>query len=401
MTPIARDEGLSDSIRFLVTLAAGRSPARVPTHEGLADLAEEHKMQGLVMSALDSREDDASNNLRKDLASIDAQTWARHIFLASELARATSSLTESGIDHYLIKGPAVENRFYDRTGERPFGDLDVVLLPPFPIVDALDVLGDTARDPAVVQHMADHGWIQSADLTLPSGALIDLHFDPLKLGFQSRFSRSVRSHLESMTIDGATIETLDPTASLVVALLHLNRNRFRQLSGFADVARILSRSQIDWDVFAGLVHADGLEVLINGSLRAVVDELDLDEDMIVGWNSRSPLRGVVPKMVIWNVAWRPSIRLSGLAGRFRMGRRSQFLMPALCRGRSAWAIWWMTRRLAPPPQVLELNHPSATGPYLVRLITGRWKQFRHNRFHRASTRPESHQSDDDPSASSE
>ena len=401
MTPIARDEGLSDSIRFLVTLAAGRSPARVPTHEGLAALAEEHKMQGLVMSALDSREDDASNNLRKDLSSIDGQTWARHIFLASEVARVASSLTESDIDHYLIKGPAVENRFYDRTGERPFGDLDIVLLPPFPIGVALGVLGNAARDPAVVQHMADDGWIQSADLTLPSGALIDLHLDPLKLGFQSRFSRSVRSQLESMTIDGTTIKTLDPTASLIVALIHLNRNRFRQLSGFADVARILTRSQIDWDIFADLVRADGLEVLIDGSLRAVRDELNLDEDSIIGWTSRSPLRGVAPKRVVWKLAWRPSTRLSGLSGRFRMGRRSQFLMPALCRGRSVWVIWWMTRRLVPPPQVLKLNHPSAGGPYLVRLISGRWNQFRHNRFHRTGTRLGSHQADDDAAESSE
>jgi len=384
-----------------MTLAAGRSAGRVPTHEGLAALAEEHKMQGLVMSALDSREDDASNHLRTELASLDGQTWARHIFLASELARVTSSLTEGGIDHYLIKGPAIENRFYDRTGERPFGDLDVVLLPPSPIVDALEVLGNTARDPAVVQHLADDGWIQSVDVTLRSGALIDLHLDPLKLGFQSRFSRSMRTHLESMTIDGATIKTLDPTASLIVSLLHLNRNRFRQLSGFADVARILSRSQIDWDVFADLVQGDGLEVLIDGSLRAVRDELDLDEDLIVGWTSRSPLRGVAPKRVVWNVAWRPSTRLSGLSGRFRMGRRSQFLMPALCRGRSVWVIWWMTRRLVPPPQVLKLNHPSATGPYLVRLMSGRWNQFRHNRFHRVGTRPGSHEADDDLAESSE
>jgi hypothetical protein len=275
------------------------------------------------------------------------------------------------------------------------------LLPPSPIVDALEVLGNTARDPAVVQHLADDGWIQSVDVTLRSGALIDLHLDPLKLGFQSRFSRSMRTHLESMTIDGATIEILDPTASLIVSLLHLNRNRFRQLSGFADVARILSRSQIDWDVFADLVQGDGLEVLIDGSLRAVRDELDLDEDLIVGWTSRSPLRGVAPKRVVWNVAWRPSTRLSGLSGRFRMGRRSQFLMPALCRGRSVWVIWWMTRRLVPPPQVLKLNHPSATGPYLVRLMSGRWNQFRHNRFHRVGTRPGSHEADDDLAESSE
>lgn len=395
MASIKRIQDESESLRFLITLAAGRSPERVPDHERLAPLSVEHKMQGLVASALDSREDDASNELRKDLASINGQTWARHVFLATELDRVTSSLAERSAEHYLIKGPAMENRFYDRIGERPFGDLDVVLLPPFSVTEALEVLGDTQRDPAVVHRLAADGWIQSVDVTLPSGTLIDLHFDPLKLGFQSRFSRTVRSHLESMTLDDTTIETLDPTASLVIALLHLNRNRFRHLSGFADVVRILTRSQIDWGAFADLVYDDGLEVLIDGSLHAVCDELDLDKDLIAGWTSRGPLRGSVPRRVVWKMAWRPSTRLSGLSGRFRMGRRSQFLMPALCRRRSVWTIRWMTRRLFPPTQVLKLNHPDVTGSYLVRLISGRWKQIRHNRFHRTGAGQGRQKSDDE------
>lgn len=390
MTPIGRDEDLSDSICYLTTLAAGRLPGRVPTHENLAALAEEHKMQGLVMSALGSSEDPSTTSLRKRLASLDGQTWARHVFLESELARVAASLNERGIDHYLIKGPAVEKRFYDRIGERPFGDLDIVLLPPAPIAEALDVLGDASHDHAVVQRMVEDGWIQSVDVTLPSGALVDLHVDPLKLGFESHFSHAARGHLESMTIDGTTIRTLDGTASLVVALLHLNRNRFRQLSGYADVAGILTRSQIDWDAFADLVHADGLEVLIDGSLRAVSDELDLGEEVIEGWTSRNSVRAFDPKRAIWKLTWRPSTRLSGLSGRFRMGRRSQFLMPALCRGRSTWVIRWMMRRLFPPAQVLTLNHPSATGPYLVRLIRGRWNEISHNRFHRSGTRQGRH-----------
>lgn len=340
-------------------------------------------MHGLVTSKLAPHEDVASNTLRRQLAPIDGQTWARHRFLASELVRVSSTLTDSGVEHYLIKGPAVEKRFYDRVGERPYADLDVVLLPPAPIVDAIDVLEGTSSNSGLVAKLADDGWIQSVDVTLPSGAVIDLHIDPLKLGFQSRFSSAVGSHLESMIIEGTTINALDPTASLVVALLHLNRNRFRYLSGFADVARILTRSQIDWDVFEDLVLADGMEVLIDGSLHAVQDELDLESELLDGWISRyTP--GPSLRRTVWKLAWRRSTRLSGTAGRFRMGRRSQFLMPALCRGRLAWSVVWMTRRLLPPSPLLEFNHPSVTGPYLVRLVRGRWNQIRHTRFHRGS-----------------
>jgi len=338
-------------------------------------------MQGLVTSELDSHEDAASKTLRTRLASIEGQTWARHRFLASELNRVSSMLTERGVEHYLIKGPAVEGRFYDRVGERPYADLDIVLLPPASVVDALEALEGASPHSHLVGKLADDGWIQSVDVTLPSGAVVDLHIDPLKLGFQSRFSSTAGSHLESMTIDGTTINTLDPTASLVLALLHLNRNRFRYLSGFADVARLLTRSQIDWDVFEGLVLADGLEVLIDGSLHAVLDELDLEADLIDGWTLRyNPDPG--PRRAVWKLAWRRSTRLSGTAGRFRMSRRSQFLMPALCRGRFVWLVRWMMRRLFPPTPLLEFNHPSASGPYLIRLVRGRWSQIRHTRFHR-------------------
>lgn len=388
MTTVKREQDRSESFRFLIRLAASRPITSVPSDDGLAALASEHRMQGLVTSELNSHEDAASNTLRRLLAPIDGQTWARHRFLASELTQVSSMLTEKGVEHYVIKGPAIEKGFYDRMGERPYADVDVVLLPPARIVDALDALDGTSPNAHLVEELADAGWIQSVDVTLPSGAVVDLHTDPLKLGFQSRFSSTVGSHLESMTIDGTTIKALNPTASLVVALIHLNRNRFRYLSGFADVARILTRSQIDWDVFEDLVVADGLEVLIDCSIHAVQDELDMESDLVEGWTSRyTPGLGL--RRAVWKLAWRRSTRLSGTAGRFRMSRRSQFLMPALCRGRLAWLVRWMTGRLFPPSPLLEFNHPSVTGPYLVRLVYGRWNQIRHMRFHRRA-RPNRH-----------
>jgi hypothetical protein len=386
---IKRRQDRSESIGFLARLAAGHPTESIPDDDHLAALAIEHRMHGLVMSALDSREDSVSDGLRRRLGPVDGQTWARHRFLASELNWVSSRLTDGNVEHYLIKGLAVEGRFYDRIGERPSADLDVVLLPPAPIMTALDLLGGTSPGSHLVDRLAEAGWIQSMDVKLPSAAVVDLHIDPLKLGFRSRFSTTVGRHLESVTVDGTTIRTLDPTASLVVALVHLNRNRFRHLSGFADVTRLLTRSQIDWDAFEDLVLADGLEVLIDGSLSAVRNDLNLDESMVAGWTTRRIGRAFGLRSAVWNVAWRPSTRLSGQKGRFRMGRRSQFLMPALCRGRLAWLIRWMARRLFPPSPLLELNHPGVSGPYLVRLIRGRWNKIHHMWLHRrARTRAE-------------
>lgn len=338
-------------------------------------------MGGLVMSAIESRLDAESTALRKELASLDGRTWAHHRFLATELANLSSSLAERGVKHYLIKGLAVETQFYDRTGERPCADLDIVLMPSASVASALDALGYTSHDPRLVQRLAHGSWIQSVEVRLPSGVVVDLHFDPLKLGFQSHFSKTVRQHLTTITMDGQTIETLDPTASLIVALVHLNRNRFRHLSGFADVARMLRRADIAWDDFEHLVYGDGMEALIEGSLCAVRDELELEEDLVTGWSPRNT-PGLALRRMVWGMAWSPSTRLTGTAGMFRMGRRSQFLLPALCRGRLPWLIWWVTRRLFPPHAVLELNHPGVSGPYLLRLIRGRWGATRRSQSHR-------------------
>jgi hypothetical protein len=379
MISVKREQDQGASLRFLTAVAAGRPVTSVPSAPGIASLATEHRLHGLVISALDSLEDAGARALREELALIDGWTWARHVFLATELSRVSSMLSSQGVEHYLMKGLAVETRFYDRMGERPSVDLDIVLLERSSIATALEALEDESRDPGVVQQLADEGWIQSVDVVLPSGTIVDLHIDPLKLGFQSRFSGTVRHDLQKLTIDGTTIHTLDATASLLVALLHLNRNRFRHLSGFADVARILTRSEIEWPAFNEHVTGDGLEVLIDGSLRAVRDQLDLDSSLVSRWAStrRLPLH-----RAMWRVAWRPSTRLAGTAGRFRMGRRSQFLMPALCRRRLTWSVRWMVRRLFPPSRVVEFNHSNVSGRYLVRLVRGRWREIRHTWSHR-------------------
>lgn len=385
-----REPSFPDSFRFLTALAADHvDPAiPVPDDPDIASLAVEHRMHGLVMTAIEARPEAPAEALRRELALIDGQTWARHQFLATELAWVSSALTTRGIDHYLMKGLAVETRFYDRRGERPSADLDIVLLDRSSIGDALAALRDGSGEADVVQRLADDGWIQSVDVTLPSGAVVDLHLDPLKLGFATEFSSSMHHHLELLTVDGAVVKTLDPTASLVVALVHLNRNRFRYLLGFADIVRVLSKSQVDWVAFDQLVRADGLEVLVEGSVRAVRQALGPAAADFGGWSPQGSI-GLTLRRAIWSFAWRPSTRLTGTAGRFRMGRRSQFLMPALCRGRAWWLVRWMGRRLFPPTAVVDLNHPDVSGPYLIRLIRGRWNEIRHARSHRRDRREDS------------
>lgn len=374
--------GATDSFRFLSDLAAQADLHDVPDAPDLAQLAVEHRMHGLATSALSSIQSDAARSLLSRLAGVDAQTWTRHRFMAKELGVVTTLLGEAGITHYLIKGLAVEHHYYGRRGERPSGDLDVVLAPGASLRVALEALGDPSVDISLAVRLAESGWIQAVDLHTPGGVPLDLHLDPLKLGFPSQFGHLVLSHLRPASIDGTEILTLDPTASLVLSLLHLNRNRFRHLSGFADVKRILD-SPIDWEDFERLVDADGMDAIILSSMSVVTEVLDLSWPPRASHGSAAMRRR--PRRIIWKLAWPPSTRLSGTAGRFRLGRRSQFLMPALCRGRLLWTVGWFLRRLFPPKDIVTWNHPETSGPYLWRLLYGRWERVRHNRIHRRSS----------------
>ena len=59
--------------------------------------------------------------------------------------------------------------------------------------------------------------------------------------------------------DGSTVRALDAETSLVFSLLHLNKDRFAKLLGFAEVVRIIDRGGIDWEFVDRFVAREGLE----------------------------------------------------------------------------------------------------------------------------------------------
>ena len=162
---------------------------------------------------------------------------------------------------------------------------------------------------------------------------------------------------------GASVRVPDPETSLIHFLLHLNRDGFRNLLGYVDVLRILQREDLDWDYIDRFVRSEGIQTPVYMAPRAVVTKLE-ESDL-----ARFEATGV--RAQIWRFVWRPGVRLQGQLGVYRYVHRGQTLLPLLTRGRVLEALAWRSSLVFPPRALVDVLHPTTTGPYLWRLIKGR------------------------------
>lgn len=353
----------------LVPLAAGRDPGPVPDDERVLTSAVEHGMHGLLWSWMEGRYPDCS--WRGALLNADLSTRSWHRRLWATLGDVHARLAGLGIEVATVKGVTTEARWYDRPGERPCWDVDL-WLPPTARERAADVV-EALQPDHPLRHDAD-ALVRSGDLpaiTLDvDGTSVDIHFDLLKLGFPARDEELLWSRTEPFSLpDGATILVPDRELALVHLLLHLNKDSFVRLLGFADVARIVRDESLDWAFMDRLARAEGIDVLVAGSLAAVTDRLGLPP---------APLSaGHGPRARLWRAVWPDSAMLRGKAGNTRS--RRQDWMAFLVRGRSGDALsgWW--RAVFPPARTVEHWYADLRGPYLWRLTRGRLRTARERR----------------------
>lgn len=282
-------------------------------------------------------------------------------------------LASIGVGAAVAKGVVAENRWYDRPGERPCVDIDLVLEPTARtrFDDVIGALHPTHPLRPGLPILVRQGILQSVDVTVLATP-VDIHADILKFEIPTRSLDTIWSRtVEVAGPDDLRVRALDAETSLVHFLLHLNKDRFARLIGFADVARLLSREALDWGFVDAFLAREGLRVPVYNSLYVVTDTLGLDPPPVQrpeGWRSR-----------VWQRLWGEETRLWGHAGLVNRTHR-QFLIPLLAEGRTTEGIRWLARRrLFPPRAMLPLYYPDTKGPYLVRVATGRLLRARDRR----------------------
>jgi hypothetical protein len=197
---------------------------------------------------------------------------------------------------------------------------------------------------------------------------VDLHTDPLKLEVVStRHPFQLWAATETVAITGG-VEVTGPTAelALLLALLHLNKDRFRSLLWYADVARIVRDPRLDWGRTMELADREGLRFMALATLGVVLDTLDLKFEV--------PARPGGIKSWLWDRLWSPSIRLRGAADLSH--RHRQFWIAILADGGAGRALTGWTRRLFPPAALVSFYYPELNGPYFWKLAAGRFMRRR-------------------------
>jgi hypothetical protein len=325
----------------------------------------EHHVAGLLWTRVAAGDLELAQPWTDELMQEDIRTWGRHQLLWDGLVKVTRRLERMGVHVASVKGVTAEARWYDRAGERPCFDVDLLLSP-----DEIGRVGEivAALSPEhplrdSVQELVDRGAVQSVDLFV-DGIPVDLHIDLLKYELlASRQSRLIWDRLVPFRLaDGTTVQVIDPEVSLVHFLVHLNKDRFAYLLGYADVARICAKEKLDWEFIDRFVRGEGIESQVYLALDAVLGTLGIDppaHPAVRGW------RGAV-----WRRLWTPSFRLRGNIGRMR-SRQRQFWLTFTARSRSAEAIRGYVRRLFPPSALAAYQAPGARGPYLWRIVAGR------------------------------
>lgn len=361
----------------LFAIAKGEQDVRVPNAEVFLRSAAEHRMSGLVWTYVDRGLIELPLHGRQSLFETDLAHWAHNVRLWAAWRALTDLGSRVGVEMALFKGVAVESRFYQRTGERPCSDIDVLIAPEQTdkIEELLEALVFDRHLIAPTGRLVRSGRIQSVLAEL-DGVSVDVHVDLFKLGFASKHPDLIWAEVEQVEGSEGTYRTIEPALSLLHLLLHLNRDRFRRLLGYVDIRLIAVSGLVDWDRFWHHARREGLESIAREVLAAVGDVLPLPTSALRG-------SGVSVRALAWRRLWPPSTRLKGRSGRYRFSRRAQLFLPFLCRGRSAEAFALLLRHVLPPAELVDYHHRNVTkGPYLLRLVKGRIADWREKRERR-------------------
>jgi Uncharacterised nucleotidyltransferase len=333
----------------LIEVAAGRGLPAVTDAGPLLRSAFAHGMAGLLLSEVERARPPWRRTALAVLTARQASVRAWHERLWAGLTSVAATLDDLGVEVAVAKGVVAEARWYDRMGERPCSDLDLLLSPAqlSRIDDVVAAIEPSHPLCGQVRRLAERGLLQSIDLER-DGVPIDLHWDILKLGIPSRNRQAIWDRTVPFSSpDGRLLRVLDAESSFVHLLVHLNKDRFRRLLGFVDVARIHELEDLDHAAVRRLARTDGIEASVGASWDVVVRTL--------GVRAGDDLQAGGVRSVVWQIAWRPSVRLRATESTIRF-RHRQWLIAVLSRGRAVEAVRCWARVTFPPAELLAYHH---------------------------------------------
>lgn len=352
----------------LIALAAGKAIVGPMDEEALLASAHDHRMSGLLWSAVQDGSVELTQPSETALARTVLMQRHRQQVLWDTLDELTDRFATAGFELATLKGVTAEARWYDGVGERPSNDLDVLISPPD--LARLEEYAAVIRPDYPLKGRLEEAvgaGLQSFPVWGPNGVAVDLHFDPLKLGIPIRQTDLVWSRTERYpTPSGREVRVLDPELSLIHFIFHVLKDRFSYLRGLVDITRLIEREPLDWEFIDSFLRTEGLEAPAYLTLEALYAELGRNTPPIpevAGWRPYA-----------YRALWPERIRLNGRIGWVGHHRR-QLWIPMIGRGRTREGMAHLRTSLIPPPVILDLYNADVSGSYLRRLAVGRWRRI--------------------------
>lgn len=311
-------------------------------------------MHGLLWSAVTRDEVSLPAGIERELAIIDLGVRAHHRHLSSTLEEVTARLTVEEIDVASLKGVTAEARWYDRVGDRPSGDLDL-WISPYQLNRIDDVVG--LLDPGhflagEVGRYAAEGYVQSIDLVV-DGIAVDIHVDPIKLGFDFRQARHLWETAEWL----GSQRVMSVVGSTLIAAMHLLKDGFATVGQVEEFTRLMQRVHKE-DLWR-LAWDEGLESWVTFVIERAAKLLRID--------MRPDLESTNLVSLLGAMAF-PVGRSLGGPQHLDRGARAWRVVPYTVPGRFSDALQGEVRKLHTPAKLADYNLKLLKGSRLFRAV---------------------------------
>ncbi len=205
------------------------------------------------------------------LQGVRRQATVQTLLMLEQLDSTLATLHEAGLQAVVLKGAALGLSVYGHVGQRPFGDLDV-MVDPRHFGEAVSALGEEGWVEKATDYVGNHA------VTLErSGFLVDLHRKPFKELVLVGRPHSGWDLTETVVAgrrlrSGREIRIQAPADALVHTIAHGTHAKWPPLLRWVgDTRRLIQTAAIDWDRVERLASLFEMQAALHEGLDFVRD----------------------------------------------------------------------------------------------------------------------------------
>lgn len=220
----------------------------------------------------------------------------RNLIFARELIRIIELFQESGIESVPFKGPTLAQAAYGDITLRSFSDLDIMIRKQ-DVLNAKDLLISRGYEPQVeLTHTQERMLLKNGceyNFVLSDPAIpVEVHWRFHRSLYSVPFDEGIWSRLDTMNIDGMTINCFPPEDMVLALCSHATGHQWSQMKLVSDIAGLIERSQMDWKQLNMIASDMGLKRILHIGLLLAHNLLDagLPEQMLSEIEKDAPAR---------------------------------------------------------------------------------------------------------------